>query len=374
MKKIISVAISFAMILSVTAFAADIFSDVTSDYWGNAYITEMHQRQVVNGYPEGDFRPENNVTRAEFAKMLAVISGKELDDKAENTFEDVPNDEWYVKYVNAVKSDFVTENGKFEPEEDATREVVAAAIAKEVGKAFDVSNLTEFTNTFSDSGEVSYMIAEDVADAYALEIIKGYPDGTFMPKASITRAEVCAMLSRAFPKKDVTNGVSGKEDTDGKVVEDYYKFSITTDKEEYSAGEDVFATVTINTNEYVAATEFVICYDNTFFEIEKENDNYIDEDWLGIYYDISGESSNGVIFPSANPEKGKIAIINFRGDGTEISPQNALKDAELIKIKFKIKEGVEGETTISLSKVLATNGTDKTRGSIAANDVKIKIK
>lgn len=378
MKKIISVVLVFAMMLSLTAFAADLFTDVASDYWGIKYITEMQQRKVVNGYPEGDFKPENNVTRAEFAKMLSVISGKKLDDKAENTFTDVPADEWYVKYVNSVKSDFVTDNVSFRPEEDATREDVAAAIAKEVGKAFDASNLEEFKGTFSDSGDVSYMIEEDVADAYALKIIEGYPDGTFMPKANITRAEVCAMLCRAFPEKSSSgNGGSGntKDDDEEEFIPDYYQFTVSTDKDEYSAGEDVVISVKINTMKYYAAAEYVLDFDPEFFDIDEGEDNdYFDEDFLGEYYDIPGSSFPGVIFPQINVNNGKLAVINLRTNGEDVSEENALSDVELLRVRFKVKENVSGETKIFLSKCKATNGLDKTRGSVAVNEAIINIK
>ena len=379
MKKFISVVLVFAMMLSITAFAADIFSDVPFDYWGVDYITEMYERQVVNGYPEGDFKPENNVTRAEFAKMLAVISGAKLADNAETSFTDVPKDEWYTKYVAAVKNDFVTDNISFRPEEDATREDVAAAIAKEMKQAFEASNLPEFNNVFSDSDDVSYMIAEDVADAYALGIIEGYPDGTFKPTSTITRAEVCTMLSRAFPKKeDGTSSGSGKKDgkdkDDEEFIEDFYIYTLSTDKTEYSAGEEVVFSVKLNTLSHYVGSEILVQFDSNFFEIEEENNNYVDEEWLGEYYDIPAGSFPGVLFPESNAEKGRISVMNIRLNATEVAEEYVLNDVEIIRIRFKVKDGVSGDTKISLSKCKATNGTDTTRGSIAANDATITIK
>ena len=67
MKKIIALTLSLIMVLSMAVSAAT-FSDVADDYWAVKYISEMKEKAVVNGYPEGDFRPENPVTRAEFAK------------------------------------------------------------------------------------------------------------------------------------------------------------------------------------------------------------------------------------------------------------------------------------------------------------------
>ena len=52
-----------------------IFTDVPKDHWAFSYISEMSERGVLSGYPDGKFYPESQVTRAEFAKIMTTAAG-----------------------------------------------------------------------------------------------------------------------------------------------------------------------------------------------------------------------------------------------------------------------------------------------------------
>lgn len=110
-KKLFAVIMSLAMILSVVqpTMAAVVnygdeltnmpsktytqkFSDVPKSYWAFEYIAEMVDRGVLAGYPDGKFYPNNNVTRAEFAKIMASAAGLSIGGYVATGYEDVPYD------------------------------------------------------------------------------------------------------------------------------------------------------------------------------------------------------------------------------------------------------------------------------------------
>ena len=61
--------------LSISCLAADTFSDVNSDRWSYQYIDTLYQTSIVNGKTDTLFKPADNVTRAEFVKILGGIAG-----------------------------------------------------------------------------------------------------------------------------------------------------------------------------------------------------------------------------------------------------------------------------------------------------------
>ncbi|MBO5408864.1 MAG: S-layer homology domain-containing protein [Clostridia bacterium] len=186
MKKILSFLLAMMMLTSV-AFAAT-FTDFDAAHWAYPYVDELVANGVVNGYEDGSYRPDANVTRAELAKLLSVQFGTSV----EKTYTDVLEDQWYYDYVTASGSYFIT-GTEFYPNTPATREEVAYAI-------YASKNIKSATApaTFTDAADISEAYQAAVAAVAESGIITGYPDGSFAPKNNITRAEVATVLSRAI--------------------------------------------------------------------------------------------------------------------------------------------------------------------------------
>lgn len=109
------------------AFAEEVsFSDLALDHWARREIRFLVEEGIVRGYPDGTFRPENQVTRAEFAKLVLLSS---LNRKASYfpsvpTFPDVPSSHWAFGYVEAcAKLGWIAgyPDGKFEPENSVSK-------------------------------------------------------------------------------------------------------------------------------------------------------------------------------------------------------------------------------------------------------------
>ena len=77
MKKILAIAAAAALTAGVSAFAANPFSDVSTDDWAYQAVSDLSDQGVVEGYPDGTFKGERNITRYELAQIIARLMAKE---------------------------------------------------------------------------------------------------------------------------------------------------------------------------------------------------------------------------------------------------------------------------------------------------------
>ncbi|MBQ8526115.1 MAG: S-layer homology domain-containing protein [Clostridia bacterium] len=170
-----------------------IFADM-ADHWAKADVETMYARGIVSGFPDGSFRPGQNVTRAEFAKMIAVVLG--LDTNVQADFDDVAASDWYAGYVAAAaKAGIVkgTSETTFEPEKYITRQDAAVMLARVLdykGKAYPTAS-----KGFNDEASIADYAKTAVNGLANLGLINGY-NGGFAPVDNTTRAEAAALLLR----------------------------------------------------------------------------------------------------------------------------------------------------------------------------------
>ena len=220
MKKLISVILTSAMTVSI--FAASVsaveygeeytnkptktysqkFNDVPTSHWAFSYVGEMTERGVVSGYPNGNFYPDNNVTRAEFARIMTSASGLPISTPQTRDFSDVAPDAWYAPYIHAAYpylSGYQIYGGNYyKPNTPALREDIAVALVKL--KGYDTLGADEsiLTTMFTDANSISSEARKYVAVALERGLVSGYEDNTFRGQDSISRAEATAMLWRAY--------------------------------------------------------------------------------------------------------------------------------------------------------------------------------
>lgn len=155
------------------------------------WLDSEDHREYLNGYPGDEFRPDNNMTRAEVAQMFYNLL---LDQEVEISvsFADVAEDAWYSTAVNTLASLEIlggVGGERFEPERAITR-AEFTAIAMRFAQAAAAGE-----NRFSDIDDNSWY-ADAVIGAVEYGWISGYPDGSFRPERSISRAEVTAIVNR----------------------------------------------------------------------------------------------------------------------------------------------------------------------------------
>ena len=156
----------------------------------------------LSGYPDNTFGPDRSMTRAEVAQMFyALLLDKDVPITV--TFSDVPADAWYAEAVNTLASLGMVEgyaDGTFRPDNTITR---AEFVTIAVGFAdLEIDGEARFTDVARNAWYYPY-----IADACAYGWIGGYPDGSFRPDNTITRAEVTVivnnMLGRAADERYV---------------------------------------------------------------------------------------------------------------------------------------------------------------------------
>ncbi|MEG2119871.1 MAG: S-layer homology domain-containing protein, partial [Pseudoflavonifractor sp.] len=190
-KKILSLILCIAMVASmvvVPAFAAE-----TAPVVKDEVITKWKNREILKGYPDGTFKPENNITRGEFAAMLDRLMDYQV--AAENTFADVKADAWYATNVlNATAAGVLKGDGtNARPESNITRQEAAVMMAR----VLKLSGAADKAVTYKDAK----LLASWGEDAMLSMAAKGYitaTDGALRPTELITRGEVIAMLDAAF--------------------------------------------------------------------------------------------------------------------------------------------------------------------------------
>ena len=162
-------------------------------HWAEDNIKELVALGAVNGYPDGTFRPNDIITRAEFAVILVKAlklepqNGKVFADTAGHWAEEAVATAEYYGIVSGYNAN------TFGVKDPITREQMAAMMVRAV-------KLTPVTEelTFIDNDKISDWASEAVAAAVNNGIINGYPDKTLRPQGNATRAEAVTVINNAL--------------------------------------------------------------------------------------------------------------------------------------------------------------------------------
>ncbi len=159
---------------------------------------DEHYAYVV-GYPDGNVKPEYNITRAEVATIFFRLLNDETREQymtKANNFGDVDTDAWYNTAVSTMAKMGIVKgypDGEFKPDENITRAEFAAIAARFDEKSAD-------TNTTSFADIVNHWAENEINKAVSNGWVLGYEDGTFRPEKSITRAETMTLVNRVLQR------------------------------------------------------------------------------------------------------------------------------------------------------------------------------
>ena len=178
-------------------------------YYTRAYHPSTPSKPTLNtgdhyayvmGYPDGTVRPNGSITRAEVSAILFRLLSDETRDEyftTESSFTDVKAGAWYNNSIATLEKAGVivdtAKGGAFRPNEAITRAELAAMLAQ-FSDAKPVKGVK-----FSDVS-AEHWAYEAIAIAAKMGWIEGYPDGTFRPDATITRAEMMTLVNRALER------------------------------------------------------------------------------------------------------------------------------------------------------------------------------
>jgi S-layer homology domain len=170
------------------------FGDVRG-YWGEEYVTTLANLNVIGGFPDGSFKPNADITRAQFA-AIAVKAFNLPSSNNTRSFVDVRSNYWAASAISAVSnSGLVTgfPDGTFRPEDRITRAQALVILAKALGnRATPNANQLD---RYTDRQAVPEWATESVSKAANARIIVNFPENNrIAPNNLATRGEVAALM------------------------------------------------------------------------------------------------------------------------------------------------------------------------------------
>lgn len=220
-----------------SANSGQVFTDVSQDHWAAKFITKMKIRNVIDGYTDQTFRPNQGIDQAQAVSMVVRFLGYEVEAEALRDIEVSEDNELY-SYVQNVQSwakGYVlvaarlglisnVSSAGFNPREEASRAWMAKLLITSIQKHGTISTNTN-SLTFNDSEKIPSWARDEVNIATNLNIITGYTDGTFKPDRAVTRAEMTALLSKSEEfislsyLKDVVRGKIEVKQNDSLIID-----------------------------------------------------------------------------------------------------------------------------------------------------------
>ena len=173
--------------------------DDIAGHWSEAFIEGLKAAAVVKGFPDGTFRPDRGLTRAEFASMLMAAFGDRPDRQGARSFSDVPTAFWGASAIAAIaRKGFLSgfPDGTFRPNDPLTRTQALLALASGLDLGDAPATLL---NLYADRDAIPGYARPAVAAATERRLVVNHPHRDRLePNRAIVRGEVCAFLYQAL--------------------------------------------------------------------------------------------------------------------------------------------------------------------------------
>ncbi|MBD2446755.1 DUF1565 domain-containing protein [Nostoc sp. FACHB-152] len=174
------------------------FKDVQATYWARAYIEALASQNIIAGFPDGTFRPNEPVTRAQFAAIVTKALNP-TSKRAATKFKDVASNFWaFAAITSAYQGQFVSgyPDGTFKPQQQIPRVQALVALANGLGLTATNQNVLSF---YSDAAQIPNYARDPVAAATSRQLVVNYPTVKQLdPNRQATRAEVAAFVYQAL--------------------------------------------------------------------------------------------------------------------------------------------------------------------------------
>ncbi len=186
------------------------FSDVQSSYWASQYVQALTDANIISGFPDATFRPDAQMTRAQFASILSGGFAKAAV-RSPITFSDVPADHWAAGAIaSAYSKGFLSgyPDGTFGLDQPVTRLEVLVALANGLGLQSSASP-TEVLAVFSDRAQIPNWATGAIAAATSQQLIVNYPNVQQLnPNRFASRAEIAAIAYQALVNRGSATAIN----------------------------------------------------------------------------------------------------------------------------------------------------------------------
>ncbi len=203
---------SFVAVDVVDAQKEAQFSDVKG-HWAEEHISKWLSKELITGYQDESFKPDRNITRAEFMALVNRAMG--LKQKVAVEFSDVSPHDWFAgEIAKAVMEGYISGygDGSIRPQEKISRQE-AAIIIYRLLKLRNIEAESSI-NSFNDVSSIPAWSKKEINAVVSQGYMEGYADLTFRPLKPVTRAEAVTILDRAFGELINTAGSFGPEKGD----------------------------------------------------------------------------------------------------------------------------------------------------------------
>ncbi|MGP1411436.1 MAG: S-layer homology domain-containing protein [Peptoanaerobacter stomatis] len=204
---------ALAMSLTIPALPINAETTDTKGHWAEKTITQWQDRGLISGYEDGTFKPNKEITRAEFVRILNTVL--KLTKTGEVKFTDVKDKDWYYKDIQiAVGEGYAngTPENKFMPNSTLTRAEAAVFIANILKEKSDNKI------SFADMGDIPSWARQAIALMVGKGYMTGYPDNTFSARKNLTRAEAVTILDKVTSKVQVIESTNKDKEEKAKVL------------------------------------------------------------------------------------------------------------------------------------------------------------
>ncbi|NEO81394.1 MAG: DUF1565 domain-containing protein [Moorea sp. SIO4G3] len=169
-----------------------------NDHWAEDFIYALLAEQILSGYPDGTLKPNDNITRAQYAALL-VKAFNPQPKRAQKTFKDVDTDYWAAEVIQqAYRGEFLSgyPNDNFKPNDPIKRADVIVSVINGLGLSDTKNNALSFYN---DRTTIPTYAVDAVKTATMKKIVVNYPNvKRLRPTEGTTRAELAAMVYQAL--------------------------------------------------------------------------------------------------------------------------------------------------------------------------------
>ncbi|SJZ40279.1 S-layer homology domain-containing protein [Selenihalanaerobacter shriftii] len=349
-KKIISTILVMILItvLSLPVLAAGQVNDIKG-HWAETEINELLSKNILSTYNNGNFKPNQPITRAEFASGLARALN--LPPIGVTTLTDIQSHKSKGYIAALVRDEIITgyPDNTFKPEKEITR----AELVTMLMRALELNKMEteiKLNKSYYPDMTVKHWANNAVNLSSYLDIISGYPDGTFKPNDFVTRAETAKMLDSFLNLKVIK----------GRLVEKYP----LSKKIQVTKLDDSKVTLSLanqplmGRNKRLINLEGLRRHDNLHVIVNKANEikylkayGIVTEDDLAL--EVS-EMTNGTFDPNEIKKlsKGDTKVIESKiqtevSDMTQgvLSPSEvqAVAEGDLDTVKPKVRQGIKNE-------------------------------
>lgn len=167
-----------------------------SGHWAERYISVLTQRGVITGFQDGTYRPDEFVTRAQYAAILNSAFPQKTAIRANSNFKDVPSNFWAANAIKqASEKGFISgfPNQTFRPQERVTRVQVLTSLVN--GWQLLGGDNVNLPTLYKDAAEIPSYAVKAIATATSNKLVLNYPDTRLLaPNRPATRAEVAAIV------------------------------------------------------------------------------------------------------------------------------------------------------------------------------------